>query len=413
MHPTSRAVVSLLFGVALLTAGNALLGTLVSLRMTLEGFPRLLTGFVMSAYFVGFVLAPVLVPRVIDRVGHIRAFAAFAATAGAAAAAQALVIAAVPWIALRALVGFAMAGELMVAESWLNSVASAANRGRVFSLYMVVIYLAFGSGQLALIVDDPAGQGLFLLVALFLSVSIVPIVLTRATAPTTTPTERLPFRRIYEQAPLGLMGAFVAGISVGAIQSIGPQFASELGLSVSRVSSFMSTFFLSGMLLQWPAGHLSDRMDRRSVLASMALLTAVVLTSIAVLEAGSFRTLMVFTVIGGGAVATLYPLSVAHANDRLPEESVVAITATLLLANGLGAIAGPIVATATMLRMGPSGLFYTSAAPCIALAVYATLRVFRHARVDQARYEYIAQTTPVVLELDPRARTTSSWERTP
>jgi MFS family permease len=400
---TFLPILSLLIGVALLTAGNALLGTLVSLRMALEGFPRVVSGVVMSAYFAGFLLGARYAPRIIDRVGHIRAFAAFAATAAAAATAQALAISPLPWIVLRAAVGFAIAGELMVAESWLISTARTANRGRVFSLYMMAVYLAFGSGQLALALGDPAGLDLFLVATLFLSLSILPIVLTRATAPATPPTSRLRLRRIYDVAPLGLVAALVAGVAVGAVQSIGPQFAREIGLPQARIAWFMGAFFLSGLLLQWPAGHLSDRVDRRGVLAAMALLTAVTFTALAGVDDDAFAWLIGLAIVGGGAVATLYPLSVAHAHDRLREESVVAVTASLLLIYGLGAVAGPILATTLMVGVGAPGLFYAGAGPCLALAGYAAFRMYRHAPVEQDRYESVAQTTPAVLEIDPRA----------
>lgn len=403
MPSTFPTVLSLLAGAALLTVGNALLGTVISLRMAIEGFPRIVSGLVMSAYFAGFVLGSINASRIIDRVGHIRAFAAFAATLGVAATAHALVISPLPWLVLRASVGFAVAGELTVAESWLNSTASVANRGRVFSLYMIAVYLGFGSGQFALALGDPAGLDLFLVVVLFLSASILPIVLTRATAPVTPPTPRLGVRYIYETAPLGLLGALVAGVAVGAVQSIGPQFAMEIGLSVTRISWFMGVFFMSGLLLQWPVGQLSDRVDRRRVLAAMALLTALVFVAIAVVGNRSFTLLLLLAVVGGGAVATLYPLSVAHANDRLREESVVAITTGLLLANGAGAIAGPMLATVLMLGLGAPGLFYGAAVPCALLGGYAAFRILRHAPVEQDRFEAVAQTTPAVLGLDPRA----------
>ncbi len=403
MRLTIPAVLSLLAGVVLLTAGNALFGTLVSVRMTIEGFPRPVSGLVMSAYFAGFVLGSMHAPRVIDRVGHIRAFAAFAAAVGVAATVQALVVAPLPWIALRAAVGFATAGELIVAESWLNTTATAANRGRVFSLYVVAVYLAFGGGQFLLALGNPEDLDLFLVVALLLSASILPIVLTRATAPGTRPTSRQPLRRIYERAPLGLAGALVAGIAVGAVQAIGPQFARELGLSVARISQFMGVFFLSGILLQWPVGRLSDRMDRRSVLAAMALAGALSCVAIATIADRSFAALLGLAIVGGGTLATIYPLSVAHAYDRLHEESVVATTATLLLAYGVGASAGPVLATTVMMGFGAAGLFYTAAVPCAALSGYAVFRIRRYAAVGQSRFETVAQTTPAVLELDPRA----------
>lgn len=401
MQSSAAAISSLLAGVVLLTAANALLGTLVSVRMSLEGFPRVVSGVVMSAYFAGFIVGSFSAFRIINRVGFIRAFAAFAATVGVAATAQALVVSPLPWIVLRAAVGFAIAGQLVVAESWLNSTAGPDNRGRVFSFYMIAIYLAFGSGQLVLGWGDPAGSTLFLVVTLLLSASILPIVLTRTAAPLAPPTTRLAIRRIYEVAPLGLVGALAAGLALGAVQSIGPQFARELGLPVVHISWFMGAFFLSGLLLQWPAGYLSDRTDRRRVVAVMALITSAAFVAIAAAE--GLALLLALAVVGGGSVATLYPLSVAHANDRLRGESVVAITGGLLLLYGFGAIAGPILATTAMAVFGTAALFFGAAVPCVVLAGYAVWRIARYARVEQDRFEAVAQTTPAVLELDPRA----------
>jgi MFS family permease len=398
------AIFSLLAGVALLTAGNGLLSTLVSVRMAVEGFPAPVAGLVMSAYFGGFILGSMHASRIIDRVGHIRAFAAFAATLGVAATLQALVIAALPWVLLRGTVGFAMAGQLMVAESWLNAKAPPAARGQVFSRYVITVYLAFGSGQFLLAAGDPATLELFVLVAFLLSASILPIVLTQATAPILPPAPRLRLREIWARAPLGLTGAFAAGVVVGGIQSIGPQFAGLLGLPVAQISQFMGAFFLSGILLQWPVGRWSDRTDRRRVLATMAAAGAIVCVGIALVAERSFAALLLLAVAGGGTLATLYPLSVAHANDRLHDESVVAITATLLLAYGVGASAGPILATTAMTVVGAAGLFYIAAVPCVGLAGYAMFRIYAYAPVEQVRFEPIAQTTPVVLELDPRAR---------
>lgn len=398
---SSAAIWSLLAGVVLLTAANALLGTLVSVRMAIEGFPRVVSGVVMAAYFAGFILGSLHAFRIITRVGFIRAFAAFAALMGVAATTQALVIAPLPWILLRAAVGFAIAGQLVVAESWLNASTERASRGRTFSLYMIAVYLAFGSGQLALGWGDPAGATLFLVVTLCLSASILPIVLTRTAAPHAPPTSRLAIGRIYDVAPLGLVGALSAGLALGAVQSIGPQFASELGLPPVQISWFMGAFFLSGLLLQWPAGYLSDRTDRRRIVAVMALATAVAFVAIA--AADELALLIPLAIVGGGSVATLYPLSVAHANDRLRGESVVAITGGLLLTYGFGAIAGPILATMGMQAFGAPALFQGAAIPCALLAGYAVLRIAKYEPVEQDSYEPVAQTTPAVLELDPRA----------
>jgi MFS family permease len=402
MSRPSSAILPLLVGVALLTAANALLGTLVSVRMAIEGFPPAMSGLVMSAYYAGFVLGSLYGSRVIDRVGHIRAFAACAAMLGVAATLQPLAVEPLVWILLRGLVGFAIAGELMVAESWMNAEATSANRAQTFSRYVMTASLAFGSGQFLLALGDPSEPELFLLVALLMSGSILPIVLTQGAVPSTPPSPPVRIRPLFDRAPLGLAGALAAGIAVGGIQAIGPQFAGGLGLPIGQISQFMGAFFLSGMLLQWPVGRLSDRRDRRQVLAIMSVIGSVLCIGIALVGDASRPGLLVLAVCGGSVLATIYPLSVAHANDRMQGAHVVVTAATMLLTYGSGAALGPILATTVMAVVGPEGLFYVAATPLAGLSVYAMYRVVAYARVEQTRFESAAETTPAALELDPR-----------
>lgn len=242
-----------------------------------------------------------------------------------------------------------------------------------------------------------------MLISLILALSILPIVLTTADAPVLDAPPRLRFGRLFAVAPLALAGAFTAGLAVGSVQSLGPQFASDIGLPVARIALFMGVFFLSGLLLQWPAGHLSDLVDRRQVLGGMALAAAIACVLLGLLHLRSGTALFILAALGGGTIATIYPLSVAHANDQLAHESVIPITAALLLANGIGAVVGPIAASIVMVAVGPAGLFYSAALPCVVLAGYAAYRARMHDRVEQVHFTAVAQTTPVVAELDPRA----------
>ena len=60
----------------ILMLGAGLQGTLLGVRATLEGFPTLVIGAVMAAYYVGYVAGSLVAPSLIHRVGHIRVFAA-------------------------------------------------------------------------------------------------------------------------------------------------------------------------------------------------------------------------------------------------------------------------------------------------------------------------------------------------
>ncbi|MBF0256320.1 MAG: MFS transporter, partial [Gammaproteobacteria bacterium] len=210
------SIASLLLGTALLLNGIGLLGTLVGLRASAEGFSVLQVGAVMSAYFLGFALGSWICPALIRRVGHIRAYAAFATVASAAAIAYPLIIDPLAWVILRMLTGLTLAGLYMAIESWLNVIAPNQFRGRLFSLYPAITLLALGTGQYLLFLGEVEGFDLFALITILISLSLLPIVLTRIDQPAQVETSSLSLRRLMQVSPLGLMTTFMAGIINGA-----------------------------------------------------------------------------------------------------------------------------------------------------------------------------------------------------
>jgi len=79
MLPTLLPIGALLAGIALLLLGSGLLNTVVALRGSLEGFSDTTLGLIGSTYFFGFFLGTFVAPRLIRRMGHVRAFAFFGA----------------------------------------------------------------------------------------------------------------------------------------------------------------------------------------------------------------------------------------------------------------------------------------------------------------------------------------------
>ena len=143
-----RSMASLLSSYALLMAGTGLFATFIGLRANLEGFSTEVIGLMAAAHYAGLVVGSLRCGQLINRVGHIRAFAAFSSIIASAVLVLPFAPHAVVWIALRALIGFNTAGVFMVAESWLNHKASPTTRGTLLSMYMVTSYLALGGGQL-------------------------------------------------------------------------------------------------------------------------------------------------------------------------------------------------------------------------------------------------------------------------
>ncbi len=377
MLSTLRSVASLLLSYGLLVLANGLFSTLLGVRTRIEGFATEVTGLIMAGFFAGLLLGALFGARVVARVGHIRAFAAFASVMSVTALLHVLIVDPWAWVALRALAGFCMAGMVMVTESWLNERASNAIRGQVLALYMITNYFSAGAGQFLLPLADPGEFHLFSLVSVILSLALIPVLLTSAHAPTPPTPQPGNFRSLYALAPVGIVGAVCTGIVNAAFNGMAPVATQSLGLGLVQTSTFMGVAIFAGLLLQWPAGRLSDRFDRRRVILAVAGLGS--LGAVAIIVATRQVTPWLFIAAGvyGSVTLTLYSLCAAHTNDRASPEQRVQTASGLLIAYGVGASCGPLIAGAVMGRFGPHGLFGMIALVLAGFAVFAAVRLRR------------------------------------
>ncbi|MBF0471974.1 MAG: MFS transporter [Gammaproteobacteria bacterium] len=407
------SIFSLLFSVTLLLNGMGLLGTLVGLRAAIEGFSVTLVGMVMSAYFFGFIVGSWFCPAVIYSVGHIRAFAAFATVASAVAIAYPLVVNPYVWIILRVLTGLTIAGIYMIIESWLNVIAPNEIRGRLFALYTAITLFALGTGQYLLLLGEVAHFNLFALISILISLSLLPIVMTRINQPDSVPSPHLGLRRLAAISPLGLWTTFTAGITGGAFWGMGPLFGESVRSSSNEVGVLMSVVIFGGALLQWPIGRISDHIDRRWVMLLVALLGAlfayIAYASLLLSDTLFYLTMFLF----GGTSFTIYALGVAHVNDLLQVDEMLEATRALLLVYGIGATIGPLLASAVMQQFGAIHLlgFFSAALGLLSLfTLYRLLTGRRVALSEQGEFVPMVRTSAVVLEMAPQLSEASNRE---
>ena len=391
-----------------MVAGHGLLTTLVPLRVDLLGSTAAMAGAIAAGYFFGLVIGAWFNPRIIHRVGRIRALAGFAAIFAATALLLPLAPWPVAWIAIRAVAGACLAGLTLVIESWLNSVASSAQRGRVLAIYMIVFYGAFGGGQFLLSAYDPAGFELFAVAAILLGMSLVPIVLTRTEAPEVAAPAPLNLAELMRVSPMAVFGAAASGIILGSFYGLAPLFAIMRGLTASGVALFMAAAIFGGLALQWPIGLLSDRIDRRSVILGAAAATAIVSSAIAFTPSGDDMLLLVLIGLFGGVSFTLYPLSLAHAGDRLAHnEDMVGLSSGMLLIYSVGAVLGPLLAGQIFAALDGGGLFLFTAVIAAGTVVFGLWRMHRTApptAKDQVSFVAVPRTSAAGAELDPRQK---------
>ena len=383
MFKTLGTVVSLLLSYGLLLLANGLFSTLLGVRTQVEGFSPTLVGFIVAAYFSGLLLGGLFAGRVVTRVGHIRSFAAFASLMSVSALLFPIFVTPVAWMILRMLGGFCMAGMIMVTESWLNEAASNKTRGQILSFYMITNYFAAGCGQFLLTAGDPSQYHLFSLASILFSLALLPVLLTRAKAPVPVHSKRMHVWTLYRIAPLGVFGVFCCGLVNSSIHGLSPVYATNMGFSEAQLSTFMAAIIMSGLFLQLPIGHLSDRIGRGPLLVYIPVLVA--LAAIWMVFAVEYALILIGAMVFGAFVFTLYSLAAATANDMVTANQRVQVAGALLITYGAGAVTGPIVAGQFMGVLGPQGLFFYFALISLLLSTFAIFKRRRDGSPDKRK----------------------------
>jgi MFS family permease len=394
-----------------LMAGLGLLGTFLSVRLTVQGYASQTIGLVMGAYFLGLIVGSVVCQRLILRVGHIRSFAAFAAVTTSIAMLHGLYLSPVAWAVFRLLSGVAAIGLTMVIESWLNECTETHARGRVFSIYLVSTYLGITIGQQFINVYEITSDKLFFVAGILLALSLVPVAVTHSISPRLPTMERVRFSELFRRSPVGMLGCLTAGLINGAFYALGPVFALKIGLTISQVSWFMTAAIFGGLVLQWPVGLVSDRFDRTKVLATLGVLLAIVSSGVIMIAHVSYPGFLMGMGLFGGVIFTIYPVAVARAHDLFEPGEIIPVSSGLLLAFSIGAAAGPVAASSAMAATGtPYGFFGYGIVIGLVYA-FVTFYLRRKESVaiipveEQVDFVPMKETSTVAMMFDPRTDT--------
>ncbi|QKV18389.1 MFS transporter [Oricola thermophila] len=397
-----RPLVPLLVAASIMLAGNGVQGTLIAIRGAQEGFSTSLIGFMGTAYFGGFLLGCVMISRMLNAVGHIRTFAALAAIAASGTLLLVLLLNGPAWIAIRFVMGFCFSGLFTTIESWLNSSVDNSGRGRLLSIYRIIDIVAVTGAQFILPAFGTGGFTVFAVMAVMITMSLVPVSLADRSSPTPPRDIHFDMKGIWRLSPLACIGCLAIGATNSAFRLIGPVYAQDIGLSITSVATFMSAGIFGGAILQYPLGYWSDKHDRRVVL--MAASGGAVVAGLflgfgaGVSPIANYAGIFLF----GAFALPLYSLSVAHANDYAEPTQYVMVSAGLMFCFSAGAMVGPFVSSFVVELYAPPALFtYTSAVH--ATLIVATLwRMRVRGPVPAARrgaFTMLLRTSPLLARL--------------
>ncbi|HEV7437363.1 MAG TPA: MFS transporter [Pseudorhizobium sp.] len=404
-------VLALLTSTLFLFLGNGLQGLLLPVRGSFEGYSNEILGLIGTTWATGFVVGCFVAPNLVRRIGHVRAFAGFGALICLNVLLTGLLVDQTAWLILRAVTGFCTAGTSMIIESWLNERATNESRGAIFSFYISITLFGVVGGQMMVPFADISTPTLFMICGILYCFAIIPTAVSKAASPQPLKRVRLDLKALYRNSPVSFVAILLVGTANGAYGTLVAVFGARAGLPEDSIAIMVSVTILAGAIAQFPAGRLSDRMDRRFVLAALAGLGAIAGLGLSLFEPANVYVILVLVAVYGAASNALYPIAVAHANDHAAPEDFVKVSGGLLLIYGVGTIIGPTLGGPVMTWLGPYALFAVTALSHVLVTAYAIFRSRRRAPVPvEERDSYAGSpalapslTTPESLLLNPRA----------
>ena len=408
---------ALFLGIGTIMIAHGLQMQVMGIRSVNENFNLITTGIFMSGYFVGYFLGSQTTPKLVQKVGHIRVFAAFASLASLSALLAAVYVNPVMWTFSRFITGISLVSCYIVAESWLNDRATNKNRGQLLSAYMIILFGGLALGMLLLNVSNPNSYEPFILVSVLLSLALVPILLTKRSAPKFKKIGTISIKELYKISPLGTISSFCTGLIHSAFFSLIAVYATTSNFTLFETSILLFMATIAGVIFQGPIGYFSDKYERRKVIVITTALGAM-FAFISIIFGGeslqnmylsvrlSLSKIIFFISVGlyAGLALPLFSLNLAHTNDYVTKDKFVAAGGGIQLIFGIGAIIGPILCSFFMDIFNINGFFIFLIVSHIIIAIFGIYRMRVRDSVENPDSTFTpvpATITPAGLELDP------------
>jgi MFS family permease len=254
-------------------------------------------------------------------------------------------------------------------ESWLASSILPRERGEVMSIYMVATKAALAIGPYFIVAAKPSSPEPWMIAAAIAALSMLPVCFTSAAQPSPPKATPLALVEQFQTAPAAVIACFGAGCVNGGVLALAPLYAAQ-HFGQEHAAEFYSAAWTGSLLLQWPAGRISDRMDRRMVIAALNALAAIAALLLALTGnvLPMWGAVLIFFVWGAGALS-FYGIGVAHMADRAEPNKMAQAAAGLLFVWAAGSVLGPILLGPIVDFGGVSGMFWFACAAAIALVV--------------------------------------------
>jgi len=409
------SISALLVTIMLMQVGTTALAPLDVLSAVSLEFSTIQIGVMGASHFFGFLIGCLISPSLIRRVGHARSYGVVVAASIVAVLLHPVFPEFMVWCCLRAINGMAVASAYTAIESWLNAKLDQSNRAKFFSVYRIVDMSGALVAQSLIIFLEPAVYLSYTILAIFLSMSLLPLGLTRSVQPELPENQFFSPIFAFAVSPLAATGVLIVGATGSAVRMIGPLFAYEMDFNTAEIGLFLVLFMLGGMVIQLPIGYLANRITTRQLLGVLSAVTIIVSLGFSLVEIDvifGIKTPLILVFIFGATTMPLYSICAIHANNLITRPQMAALSASLIFTFAIGAIISPVIASLLIEHFGPDSLFIYFAVLHAILMTYTGYRSTRRPDIANiSKYFYIPRTSLFIARTIKNVKQSSSRKK--
>ncbi|MDO8421264.1 MAG: MFS transporter [Parvibaculum sp.] len=371
-----RGIVSAIASLTAVAMGLGASLPLLALELDRQGVSPFLNGLSATSAAVGGLLVTPFLPKLIQLLGTRRLLlTALWLSIGCLMACYAL-----PnvwmWFPIRFMNGAALVILFVLSETLINQLAEEATRGRLIGLYATVLSIGFAIGPAILVSVGGVGLTPYLIIAVLMALASIPIWLAGPAMSHFSSHDGprhsvLAFIRI---VPTVTFAAFTFGALEQGTLTLMPIYGIRVGLSEQTAALVLSAFAAGNIVSQIPLGFLADRFDRRLLLIICALVGAVAIAMLPLVQG----TILVMPVIFifGGVTSGLYTVGLTLLGQRIKGSDLAAANAAFVMMYNFGGLAGPAIGGVAMQLIPPHGLPLAFSVMTLSFAGVAGWRYF-------------------------------------
>jgi len=392
----------------ILMLGVGLFNTLVPLTLNVEGYSEFVIGAVGSIYYLGMFAGSISVLKFLGKVGPSKVFILSTLVLSFVTLVPGLKLDLIIWCISRFIGGYSLAWLYIVVESWLLNSSTKNNRGQYLALYMIVLYVGQAAGQLFLKITGISGVTPFVLASALTLGASIPMILVKNPMPSIGIPQSMGFIKFYKISPTGIIGCVISGVLLASVYSLLPVYLKESNYNTGEIATMMAISITGGVVLQYPFGIISDKIDRRLVLILLSILgvfISLVMVGMTYFDLKGDILIASLMFVFGGITFSLYPISLNHTCDYVDNSYIVEATQGMMLAYGAGSVIGPVTISIIMGYVGPSGIFYSFALAFCVMLLFMLTRMFLSRKTISAQgSSYIKHPRGIHKEPNSRSR---------